>query len=663
METKRKTYDELKKENIELQKALTKLQQEKDYKPQSPAFRQMVYESSYMPTVVMDAETKRYVDCNKAAVEIYGYSSLEETLKKTPLDVSAPIQYDGTPSHILAQKHDAQAMKEGSTIFEWLHQRPDGTQWDAEVHLLRFDIEDKTYLQFSLVDITERIKIRKELMISQSDLNSVMKNSAESIWSVNENYEIQYFNQTFFDGFKNGFNLEVQKGTKILQSIPEILAPIWKERYDRGLKGEAYTFTDEVPTEVGTAYVEVSVSPIVIHNEVKGVSMYSRDTTERKEYELQLAELNKMRELIMNNIPSFIFWKDLNSVYLGCNNKFAEAAGVDHPKEIVGKTDYDLAWKKEEADFFVQTDQRIMRTGMGEYKIEEPQLQADGKKAWLETNKVPLKDEDGNVFGILGTFEDITKRKELEMELVTAKEKAEESDQLKSAFLANMSHEIRTPMNGILGFAELLKSPNLSGDEQESFISIIEQSGNRMLNIINDLINISKIESGQMEIALTETNINKQIRFLHNFFLSEAKSKGITLECHCTLEDDEATIKTDKEKIYAVLTNLIKNAIKYTERGTITFGYKSKKDGLLFYVRDTGIGIPANKQKSVFDRFVRADSDNYATIEGSGLGLSITKGYIDMLGGDINMESKEGEGSCFYFTLPNKNYCTLRKKA
>ena len=251
-----------------------------------------------------------------------------------------------------------------------------------------------------------------------------------------------------------------------------------------------------------------------------------------------------------------------------------------------------------------------------------------------------------------------TRRKKAEKELILAKEKAEESDRLKSAFLANMSHEIRTPMNGILGFSELLKEPGLTGEEQQQYISIIERSGRRMLNIINDLMDISKIEAGQVEVSLSVTNLKEQAEFLYVFFKPEAEKKGIKLTLYQNLPLKEAVIETDREKVYAVLTNLIKNAIKYSHSGSIDFGYSLTGAGeqqfLKFYVRDTGIGIPLDRQEAIFERFVQADIEDRNAMQGAGLGLSISKAYVEMLGGKIWIESEEGRGATFFFTLPYK---------
>jgi hypothetical protein len=249
-----------------------------------------------------------------------------------------------------------------------------------------------------------------------------------------------------------------------------------------------------------------------------------------------------------------------------------------------------------------------------------------------------------------------SKVKERTAELVQAKEHAEQSDKLKSAFLANMSHEIRTPMNGILGFAELLKEPKLTGDEQQEFIEIIEKSGARMLNIINDLIDIAKVEAGQMNILISETDINEQLSYVYGLFKPEVEGKGMQLSYKIGLEAKNAIIKTDQEKIYAILINLVKNAIKYSNQGSIEFGYNLKNANepqeLIFYVKDNGIGISKDKQEVIFNRFVQADIDDRQALQGAGLGLSITKAYVEILGGKIWVDSEEGKGSVFYFSIP-----------
>ncbi len=261
-------------------------------------------------------------------------------------------------------------------------------------------------------------------------------------------------------------------------------------------------------------------------------------------------------------------------------------------------------------------------------------------------------DEKGNPLFLSGVAQDITDRKLAEIELLKAKLRAEESDRLKSAFLANMSHEIRTPMNGILGFTGLLKEPKLTGDEQQEYIGIIEKSGIRMLNIINDIISISKVEAGQVEISITRTNIKEQLEYIYTFFKPEATQKGIQLINRNALQASESEIETDREKLYAVLTNLVKNAIKFTAGGTIVLGCEKKDRYFQFFVSDTGPGIRTDQKELIFERFRQGSELLTRNYEGAGLGLSISKAFVEMLGGKIWVESEVGKGSVFYFTIP-----------
>jgi PAS domain S-box-containing protein len=253
---------------------------------------------------------------------------------------------------------------------------------------------------------------------------------------------------------------------------------------------------------------------------------------------------------------------------------------------------------------------------------------------------------------------DITAIKEQEIELIKSKERAEISDRLKSAFLANMSHEIRTPMNGILGFAELLKEPDLAGEQQQEFIKIIEKSGLRMLNIINDIIDISKIEAGLMNVNKSELSISKLVEYIYAFFSPEARAKGLEIFVDNQLAAGEDIVFTDHEKLYAILTNLVKNAIKFTNSGSIILGFEKKENNFEFYIKDTGIGISENRQQTIFERFVQAADDNQMIMQGAGLGLAISKAYTEILEGKIWVESEIHVGSTFFFSIP----CIIKHK-
>ena len=312
----------------------------------------------------------------------------------------------------------------------------------------------------------------------------------------------------------------------------------------------------------------------------------------------------------------------------------------------------------------IDKKQEMVEKGLLEYK-------GSLSKIWLG---VPLKVE-GKIIGVLAvqSYEDENAFNESDMQLlefvsdqlglsiqIKRKEeelkqallKAEEADRLKTSFLANMSHEIRTPMNGILGFTQLLREDDLTMDERLNFLSIIEKSGNRMLNIINDLIDVSKVDAGLMDVNITGVDLYEVCNYLYEFFLREVEEKGMKLKLEHPDQNKSILIQTDGEKLYAILTNLIKNAIKYSEIGTITFGYDDNGKEIDFFVKDTGIGIPEEKKKDVFNRFVQLNAIRDKFTEGSGLGLSITKAYVELLGGKISFKSEEKKGSEFYFQIP-----------
>lgn len=376
--------------------------------------------------------------------------------------------------------------------------------------------------------------------------------------------------------------------------------------------------------------------------------------TYKQKFEIaeKAAKLGEARYATLTNlVPVGIFMTDTTGKTTFVNSKWSKITGVAK-KDALGYGWIDAVHPEDKDSVLKgwEHNSDFESESYAEYRF----LKKDGSIRWVLGQAMPEYNTNNELIGYIGTITDITEIKLYEQELNRLKDKAEESDRLKSAFLANMSHEIRTPMNGILGVAELLKEPKLSGEEHNLYLSLIEESGRRMLNIIRDIIDISRIESGQVKTNYSEVSVNDEMESLYHEFEPEASDKNIELFFTNDLNDQEATVKTDKEKLNTAVTNLIKNAIKYTEKGAITFGYQKLNGCLQFFIKDTGVGIPMDKQNAIFDRFVQAEMNGTYAMEGAGIGLSIAKAYVEMLNGKIWLESQKGVGSTFYFTIPYK---------
>ncbi len=410
-------------------------------------------------------------------------------------------------------------------------------------------------------------------------------------------------------------------------------------------KNDVFNLEFKHVTSNGTI-VDVEVFPSIIN--ISGKQYFYliiHDVGEKKKQEHRIRLLSRSVE----QSPVAITITDKTGIIEYVNPAFTKISGyLFH--EVIGKNSRILKSGKTTN----KTYNEIWNTiGCGNtWEGEVQNKKANGEYYWLRTAISPIY-EHNKLINFVSVSEDITEKRKIIEDLVVAKEKAQESDQLKSAFLANMSHEIRTPMNGILGFAGLLKESELSGEKQKKYIQIIEKSGKRMLNIINDIVSISRIESGIMDIHLCETNINNQLQFVYDSLKFDADCKKLKLSFTCDFPEKEAVIKMDSEKFFSILSNLIKNAIKYTDEGSIEYGYIHKeKEELLFYVKDTGIGISNEQKEVIFDRFIQADIKDKMARQGAGLGLAISKAYVEMLGGKIWVESEETKGSTFFFTIP-----------
>lgn len=391
----------------------------------------------------------------------------------------------------------------------------------------------------------------------------------------------------------------------------------------------------------------------------------------------QLARTREMLQMIMDNMPEFIFWKDKYSRIIGCNRNYAYAMGFENPDEIIGKTEFDLPMPREQAEDSFQRDVEVMRCGIPEYHVMESRVQ-EGDQIWVDTNRVPLF-SDGEVAGILCTFEDVTDRVLAEQEIRAHKEKLEllvedrtrqltdtnreleainlkleAANRAKSQFVANISHEIRTPLNAVVAMTELMLDTRVSLLQREYLHSILE-STDSLLFTINDLLDYSRMEAGKFKLESYAFDICEVVESTLKSLSIKAYGKGLELAVRVAPDVPEKAMG-DPLRIRQILVNLVGNAIKFTQKGHILIELKSEilPDHALrlrIEVSDTGVGIPDDRVDAIFRAFEQADNSTTRRFGGSGLGLSIVSQLVDMMGGRIEVRSEPGKGSCFSFDI------------
>ena len=376
----------------------------------------------------------------------------------------------------------------------------------------------------------------------------------------------------------------------------------------------------------------------------KVVWFFCRDVTERVRQGNELKELNRLMEAILDNIPVYLFVKDPNDEfrYLYWNQSFVKHSGIP-ASQVIGKTDFEIFPNPADAAHFQRDDLELLKRGELP-PFEEEYSVVTGQKRIVNTVKMLVPVEERKLPLLMGISWDITERKVIETELFEAKVKAEQSDQLKTAFLANMSHEIRTPLNAIVGFAKIL--PEITDEmERASIINIIDTNSDQLLMLINDILDLSKIEAGTIEFVDIPANLTDLCQNIY-CTLIEKTAPGVQLVFEGAF--DNLVTLCDPGRLSQVIVNLITNAIKFTKEGFIRYGYRLREDRVEFYVADTGLGIPEDKLSTIFTRFTKLNS----FIAGTGLGLAICRMIVERQQGKIWAESKLGEGSIFRFNFP-----------
>ncbi len=612
----------------------------------SEEFRKQVFESSRIPIVIMDGNTYKYIDCNEAAVVISGNKRKEDLLGKSPLDGWDPVQYDGTPSAEKALYFINLAKEKGSVVFEWRNKRANGEIWDGEFHLLSFKVNGKDLMQFSILDITERRLARIALEDSEERFRNIFRDNASIMFLIDP--ETGYFidvnkaAEKFYGWTRDQF-LKMR-----IQNV-NLLDEKTHHEIQKVLINKQLNFEFKHKKADGSVCdVDVFSSVITIEGK-KYLHSNVYDITEKKMAERQVRLLGRAVE--QNSAAIIITNKDGIIQYV--NKSCTRLTGYSS-KELIGKNPNILKSGTHNISFYKELWNTILAGT--DWQGEMQNRNKKGEIYWENVIITPLFNSNGHISHFIAIKEDITEKKQLIESLVIAKTKAEESDRLKSVFLANISHEIRTPMNGIIGFLDLLKNTEIKDDKKNKYIELVNQSGHRLLKTINDIIEISKIESDQAIVNYSDVNVREIMKFHLDFFKPKAEEKNLTLKISQEINEENDLIITDKHKLESALTNLINNSIKFTDKGSISFGNYIDNDNLVFFVSDTDHGIPADRIDAVFDRFVQADLSLSRPHEGSGLGLSITKAYIEMLNGKIWIESEVGKGSTFYFAIPYSKF-------
>jgi PAS domain S-box-containing protein len=545
-------------------------------------------------------------------------------------------------------------------------------------------------------DITEEVHAKQELIESEKEyrmLFELLPYGGEIIDIEGNILEVSPGTAKML-----GYTIDEMIGKHFSSFISQRDLVVFKEQYSRLVSGKFEMGEMNIIKKDGSKLTIIRAGQPILNKkgEVDSILSLSVDISERKKMETELlnknitieaqneefirinkelkeawerAEENENRLMtFINAIPDIVCYKDANGRWLLANKadiELFELQNIDY----IGKTNKELAEYTHEVfrDAFencVSTDKVTWEKGTINKEVEIIYTPS-GEKKIFDVVKIPLYYSDGTRKSMAIIGRDITQLLSTQESLIKAKEKAEESNQLKTAFLANMSHEIRTPMNGVLGFSQLLKTPGISQEKMKEYIDIIILSGKHLITIIDDIIEIAKIDAGQIKVLKKVVNVNKVLADLFIFFNSGENvmiKNNVRLVLNAPLNDEDVTIMTDEVRFRQILSNLINNALKFTEKGSVEFGYKKHNGTLDLYIKDTGIGIHPSKHKLIFERFTQANPNTEKLYGGTGLGLAISKAYAQLLGGDILLESEPAKGSTFYFSVPYEKSSESIKK-
>ena len=500
--------------------------------------------------------------------------------------------------------------------------------------------DGSTTLEGYIQNITDIQQSRNDINL----LTHAINNSTEDIYSAREDGTLVFANRCF----KERYNINNKEDISQIRIYD--LASYdrgeegWKEfaaSVKRGETQQGYIVHNPLPLRPEVLAIEGNSYWVTSDEGIGTVWTFGRDISQRIRHEQQIKRFSQILDKTIEHLPAGIVVKDIDNDFKYIYRNRESYNRNVAMQEALGKDDYDF-YPLEMAEEKRKQDMGIATSGKEMHWIAEEQ-DGNGKSIYLDKRK--MKVESNDFPPILLSIEwDITEMEQMKRELLIAKERAETSDQLKSAFLANMSHEIRTPLNAIVGFSRII-AESIDAEERKSYYSIVEANNERLLQLINEILDLSKIEAGIVEFTITPVRLHplcKEIHDAHKFRCPPG------VELIYEPSDEDVVIEGDKNRIFQVISNLIGNAFKFTTNGNISYGYHRKGHEIEFHVSDTGIGIEANKLCKVFERFVKVNT----FAQGTGLGLSICKTIIERLGGNISVSSEMGKGTTFTFTLP-----------
>jgi PAS domain S-box-containing protein len=584
------------------------------------------------------------IEANEAASTMFGYS-YKELIGIFGTDVIADESKELVKNNMLSGLDEP---------YEAIAQRKDGSKFYAEFQGRMYNYNNKKVRITAVRDITKHKNQEQEIKKFKTISDKSMYGNAIADLQGN----ILYINDYFAKAHGYTVNELIGKNLAIFHSEKQL--PVAIEINKELIENGSYS-----AKEIWHVHKDGTEFPMlmsgVLHHDLDGkpnfLSASAIDISKQKEANKQIRLLSQ----VVKTTSQSVVITDLEGNIVFVNEALMKSVGFEIESEIIGKSFYSLTDEKGVR----KLKQVILPKVLNKSSFYEDEINIRKNENTFYPAEIYgsfIPDEAGKPEFLVAMFSDITKRKMAERELILAKEKAEESNRLKTAFIRNMSHEIRTPLNGITGFIRILQDSDIEEEDRQEYIDIIDKSSERLISTVTDIMEISKIEAGLVKASFEVVPVNEILDEVFGFFSLEAKEKGLKLMQLPSLSDDEATVLTDNQKLNEILTNLVKNAIKFTDKGSVTFGYKLKTDTLEFYVKDTGIGIPVNRQQAVFNRFEQADIEDTRAFEGSGLGLAIVKSYVEMLGGKIWLRSEVGVGSEFMFTIPYKTKTGITKK-